>query len=68
MKTYKMKVWHDYQVTETYEVEVQASSEEEAMELAQEAVLMGGGNLLGDPDRFDHSYEANENSIETIED
>ena len=68
MTTYKMKVWHDYQVTETYEVEVEASSEEEAMQLAEEAVLMGGGSLLGDPDTLEHTYEVNEDSIETIED
>ena len=68
MTTYKMKVWHDYQVTETYEVEVEASSEEEAMQLAQKAVLMGGGRLLGDPDTLEHTYEVNEDSIETIED
>lgn len=68
MKTYKMKVWHEYKVTETYEVEVQASSEEEAMDLAEEAARNGEGELWDDPLRFDHSYEANENSIETIED
>ena len=68
MTIYKMKVWHDYQVTETYEVEVEASSEEEAMQLAQKAVLMGGGSLLGDPDTLEHTYEVNEDSIETIED
>lgn len=68
MTTYKMKVWHDYQVTETYEVVVQASSEEEAMQLAEEAVRNGEGEPWGDSDRFDHSYETNENSIETIED
>lgn len=68
MTTYKMKVWHDYQVTETYEVEVQASSEEEAMQLAEEAVQNGEGRLFGEGDAFDHSYEVNDNSIETIED
>jgi len=67
MKTYKMKVWHDYQVCDTYEVEVQASSEEEALGLAEEAVRNGGGRLFVEGDTFDHSYEANENSIETVE-
>jgi hypothetical protein len=48
MKTYKIQVWHDYQVTDTYEVEVQASSEEEAMQLAEQAVENGrpNGTLL----------------------
>lgn len=68
MKTYKMKVWHDYQVCDTYEVEVQASSEEEAMQLAEEAVRNGEGRLFGESDAFDDTWEVNENSIETIED
>ena len=68
MKTYKMKVWHDYQVCDTYEVEVQASSEEEAMQLAEEAVRNGEGKLFGKQDAFDDTWEVNDNSIETIED
>ena len=67
MKTYKMKVWHDYQVTDTYEVEVQASSEEEAMQLAEEAVQNGEGELWGEGDRMEHAFEANENSIEELD-
>jgi predicted RNase H-like HicB family nuclease len=68
MTTYKMRVWHDFQVTDTYEVEVQASSEEEAMQLAEEAVRNGEGNLWSEGEPFDMSWEADENSIETIED
>ena len=67
MKTYKVKVWHDYQVTDTYEVEVQASSEEEAMQLAEQAVENGEGELWGEGDRMEHAFEANENSIEELD-
>ena len=67
MKTYKIKVWHDYQVTDTYEVEVQASSEEEAMQLAEQAVENGEGELWGEGDRMEHAFEANENSIEELD-
>ena len=67
MKTYKIQVWHDYQVTDTYEVEVQASSEEEAMQLAEEAVQNGEGELWGEGDRMEHAFEANENSIEELD-
>ena len=75
MKTYKIQVWHDYQVTDTYEVEVQASSEEEAMQLAEEeamqlaeqAVENGEGELWGEGDRMEHAFEANENSIEELD-
>ena len=67
MKTYKIKVWHDYQVTDTYEVEVQASSEEEAMQLAEHAVENGEGELWGEGDRMEHSFEANDNDIEILD-
>lgn len=67
MKTYKIQVWHDYQVTDTYEVEVQASSEEEAMQLAEQAVENGEGELWGEGDRMEHAFEANENSIEELD-
>ena len=67
MKTYKIQVWHDYQVTDTYEVEVQASSEEEAMQLAEEAVRNGEADLWSEGERFEHSFEANDNSIEQLD-
>ena len=67
MKTYKVKVWHDYQVTDTYEVEVQASSEEEAMQLAEQAVENGEGELWGEGDRMEHAFEANENDVEILD-
>ena len=47
MKTYKMKVWHDYQVTDTYEVEMQASSEEEAMQLSGRSRPKRRGRTMG---------------------
>ena len=67
MKTYKMKVWHDYQVTDTYEVEVQASSELEAMQLAEEAVKNGEGELWNEGERMEDAFEANDNSIEELD-
>ena len=67
MKTYKMKVWHDYQVTDTYEVEVQASSEVEAMQLAEEAVRNGEGELWNEGERMEDAFEANDNSIEELD-
>ena len=66
MKTYKMRVWHDYQITDTYEVEVQASSEDEAMKLAEEAVRNGECELWSEGERMEHSFEADENSIEQL--
>jgi len=46
---------------------VEASSEEEAMRLAEEAALAGLGEQYGDQARYDYTFEANENSIETVE-
>ena len=62
MKTYKMKVAR-LPSNRHHEVEVQASSEEEAMQLAEEAV-QNGGRTMGRGDRMEHAFEANENSIE----
>ena len=67
MKTYIIKVWHDYQVTDTYEVEIQASSELEAMQLAEKAVENGEGELWNEGERMEHAFEANENDIEILD-
>lgn len=67
MTTYKMIVFVDYKVSESREVEVEASSEEEAMQLAEEAARSGFGEQYGDQARYDYTFEANENSIETVE-
>ena len=56
MKTYKMRVWHDYQITDTYEVEVQASSELEAMQLAEQAVRNGEGELWHEGERMEPAF------------
>ena len=67
MKTYKIKVWHDYQITDTYEVEIQASSELEAMQLAEKAVENGEGELWNEGERMEHAFEANDNDIEILD-
>ena len=67
MKTYKMRVWHDYQITDTYEVEIQASSEEEAMQLAEESVRNGEWEVWNEGEQMEHSFEADENSIEQLD-
>ena len=67
MKTYKVLVWHDYTVSDTYAVEVQAVSEEEAMQRAVEEVKQGNGVPYSDHVRMDESFEASENSIEEVE-
>ena len=67
MKTYIIKVWHDYQVTDTYEVEIQASSELEAMQLAEQAVENGEGELWNEGERMEHAFEANDNDIEILD-
>jgi hypothetical protein len=67
MTTYKMIVFVDYKVSESREIEVEASSEEEAMQLAEEAARSGFGEQYGDQARYDYTFEANENSIETVE-
>lgn len=70
MKKYKVMVWHDYKATDTYSVIVKAESEEQAMERAVEAVTQGEGKLSewAERDRCDDHYEANENSVEKIQD
>ena len=67
MKTYKMRVWHDYQITDTYEVVLEASSEEEAMQLAEETVRNGEWEVWNEGERMEHSFEADENSIEQLD-
>jgi hypothetical protein len=67
MKTYRVLVWHDYKATDTYEIEVQATSEEQAMERAVEEVKQGRGEWFSDRDRHDDTFEANENSVTIVE-
>ncbi len=59
-------VWHDYKATDTYQVNVKAESEEQAMQRAVEAVMRGEGEEWSERDRSDDSYEANENGVEEI--
>ena len=67
MKTYKVLVWHDYRVTDTYMVEVQAESIEDAMALAEEEVQDGNGEIYSDHIRMDETFEASENNVELVE-
>lgn len=67
MKTYKVLVWHDYKVTDTYMVEVQADSVEDAMALAEEEVQDGNGIPYSDHVRMDESFEASENNVTLVE-
>ncbi len=67
MKTYKVLVWHDYRATDTYVVEVQASSVEDAMVLAEEEVQNGNGDIYSDHVRMDESFDASENNVELVE-
>ena len=67
MKTYQVLVWHDYKVTDTYVVEVQAESIDDAMALAEEEVQDGGGELYSDHVRMDETFEASENNVELVE-
>ena len=67
MKTYKVLVWHDYKVTDTYMVEVQADSIEDAMVLAEEEVQDGNGIPYSDHVRMDETFEASENNVELVE-
>ena len=69
MKTYKVLVWHDYKVTDTYKVEVQAESIEDAMTLAEEEVRQGNGTLYSDTYRdLDlETFEASENNVTEID-
>ena len=67
MKTYKVLVWHDYKVTDTYMVEVQADSVEDAMVLAEEEVQDGNGIPYSDHVRMDETFEASENNVTLVE-
>ena len=67
MKTYKVLVWHDYKVTDTYMVEVQADSVEDAMVLAEEEVQDGNGIPYSAHVRMDETFEASENNVTLVE-
>jgi len=64
MRKFSVMVWEDYHITNTYWVDVDAETEEEAMGNAIEVVKSGQG---GDPVRskpMDLRYEANDNIVE----
>ena len=66
MATYRVIVFKDYKVTETYEVFVEANTEDEAMTLAEQEVASDSENisLMGDVEYFDVFIEANENGVD----
>jgi hypothetical protein len=66
MATYRVIVFKDYKVTETYEVFVEANTEAEAMSLAEQEVASDSENisLMGDVEYFDIFIEANENGVD----
>ena len=61
LKKFNVMVWEDYQITNTYWVDVIAETEEKAMEIALQKVKNGEG---GEPSRgepMELKYEANDN-------
>ena len=67
MPKFKVMVFKDYRVSETYYKTVEADNEEDAMVLAEEAIADDDyDSMLGDPEYFTCTIEANENSIELI--
>ena len=69
MKKFKVMVWKDYKVSESYYKTVEANTEEEAIALAEEAIIDENyDSILGDQERFDIVIKANENSVEDVTD
>lgn len=67
VKKFRVMVWKDYKVSESYYKTVEAETEEEAMELAEEAIREENYDcLLGDQEIYDVKIQSNENSIEVI--
>lgn len=66
MKKFKVMVWVDYSVTETYFKTVEAENEVDAMRLAEAAIEEGDYDEEWDRNCFDITTEANENSVELI--
>lgn len=61
LKKFNVMVWEDYQITNTYWVDVVAETQEKAMEIALQKVKNGEG---GEPSRgepMELKYEANDN-------
>ena len=61
MKKFNVMVWEDYQITNTYWVDVSAETKEEAMELAVQMVKDGKGGEPSKGEPMELSYEANDN-------
>ena len=69
MPKYRVMVWKDYTVSETYYKTVEADNEEEAAELAEESIRNDDyDSYLGDSEYFDVKIQANEGSITPVED
>lgn len=69
MPKYRIMVWKEYEVCETYYKTVEADNEQDAMVLAEEAIADGDYDSYdGDSECFEIKINANENSIEIIED
>jgi len=69
MPKYRVMVWKDYTVSETYYKTVEADNEEEAAELAEDAIRNEDyDSHLGDSECFDVKIQANEGSITPVED
>ena len=66
MKTFQVLVHHDYTVSDTYKIEVQAESIEDAMTLAENEVRQGNGTPYSDHIRMDETFEASENNVTEI--
>ena len=67
VKKFKVMVWKDYRVSETYYKTVEAETEEEAISIAEEAIADEDyDSFLGDQERYDIVISANETNIEEI--
>ena len=67
VKKFKVMVWKDYRVSETYYKTVEAETEEEALSIAEEAIADEDyDSFLGDQERYDVVIKASENNIEEI--
>lgn len=68
MPKFKVMVWKDYRVSETYYKTVEAENAKDAMVLAEEAIADDDyDSMLGDQEYSTCTIEANENSVELIE-
>jgi hypothetical protein len=68
MPRFKVMVWKDYHVSETYYKTIKAKNAEDAMALAEDAIADGDYDcMLVDQEYSKCTIEANENSVELIE-